>query len=315
MNRLGVPAGPLLDSSWIHLAARLGFDVLTYKTVRSYPHPSHPLPNVVFVDLQENAEVLGPPIETLGVEPVEVDNLAITNSFGNPSKSWDYLEQDIAKARSYLLPGQILVSSVYEDFAETAALAKNAGAQAIEANFSCPNIDQAGGAIYQDPNQVEAITQSITSAISDTPLILKMGPFLERDHMKTVLVAAAKAGARAISGINTISRTVFKKGSTDPALGKTRPTSGICGSPIRNQGLRFVKTAKHIIDEEQLDLQLIGVGGITLPEHFDLYFEAGADVAETATGMMWDPHLGLKYLGVMHEQERAHRELIQNRLD
>ena len=32
---LGIPAGPLLNSRWLLYYASLGFDVLTYKTVRS----------------------------------------------------------------------------------------------------------------------------------------------------------------------------------------------------------------------------------------------------------------------------------------
>jgi hypothetical protein len=34
-SRLGVPAGPLLDSRWTTFAARMGFDILTYKTIRT----------------------------------------------------------------------------------------------------------------------------------------------------------------------------------------------------------------------------------------------------------------------------------------
>ena len=46
---IGVPAGPLLNARWIALAAKLGYDVPTYKTIRSYAHPRHALPNVVYV--------------------------------------------------------------------------------------------------------------------------------------------------------------------------------------------------------------------------------------------------------------------------
>jgi hypothetical protein len=34
-SRLGVPAGPLLDSNWTSFAARMGFDIVTYKTIRT----------------------------------------------------------------------------------------------------------------------------------------------------------------------------------------------------------------------------------------------------------------------------------------
>src|SRR6188474_1794120 len=43
---LGIPAGPLLNGRWILYYASLGFDVLTYKTVRSRERASYALPNL-----------------------------------------------------------------------------------------------------------------------------------------------------------------------------------------------------------------------------------------------------------------------------
>src|SRR5579885_1311475 len=48
---IGVPAGPLLNSRWVALAAKLGYDLPVYKTIRSFAHPGHGLPNMVFVDV------------------------------------------------------------------------------------------------------------------------------------------------------------------------------------------------------------------------------------------------------------------------
>src|SRR5262245_5438650 len=44
---LGVPAGPLLNSAWILYYARLGFSVLTYKTVRSAQRACYQPPNLL----------------------------------------------------------------------------------------------------------------------------------------------------------------------------------------------------------------------------------------------------------------------------
>src|SRR5262245_27286290 len=43
---LGIAAGPLLNGRWILYYASLGFDVLTYKTVRSAARACYPLPNL-----------------------------------------------------------------------------------------------------------------------------------------------------------------------------------------------------------------------------------------------------------------------------
>ena len=54
---LGIASGPLLNSKWIEGYARLGYDVLTYKTVRSMAAPAHALPNIRPVENHEHAAV------------------------------------------------------------------------------------------------------------------------------------------------------------------------------------------------------------------------------------------------------------------
>ena len=48
---LGIAAGPLLNARWIAFAAKMGFDVVTYKTLRSREFEAHALPNMVYVDV------------------------------------------------------------------------------------------------------------------------------------------------------------------------------------------------------------------------------------------------------------------------
>src|SRR2546422_2909196 len=62
---LGMPAGPLLNSRFTGAAFKWGYDLCHYKTVRSRTWPSHPAPNVLFVDAPD----LIPP-DHLGREPL-----------------------------------------------------------------------------------------------------------------------------------------------------------------------------------------------------------------------------------------------------
>lgn len=80
-----------------------------------------------------------------------------------------------------------------------------------------------------------------------------------------------------------------------PALGPDRPRSGVCGAPIRQAALEFVKSARDVINRRQLGLTLIGVGGVTTAQHVFDMLEAGADVVQCATGMMWNPLLAHEY--------------------
>jgi dihydroorotate dehydrogenase len=295
---IGVAAGPLLNSKWIALSAALGFDIVTYKTIRSRAHPAHPLPNMIYVQREATrARQITTPAH-------DIAHLGVTNSFGMPSKSAEFLMEDIPRAEASLQRGQAMIVSVVgsthhqksflEDFIDAALLAKNAGAKIIEANFSCPNVDKTAGCLYMTSETILEMGRQIVQAVHPIPVIIKMGLFPSLQAMRSSLVAAAKAGFRAIHGINTISSEVIdEKGN--PALGKTRLTAGICGGQIRKEALQFIQDAAKIKKEEKLDLTILGVGGITLPEHFNLFLENGANSAMTATGMMWDPYLATRY--------------------
>ncbi len=303
---IGVPAGPLLTSSWIKLAAELGFDLVTYKTIRSKQHPAHPLPNMIFVDVEH-------PSAKKREKPSILEDLAVTNSFGMPSMSPEFLMEDIPRAESYLKPGQAMIVSVVgtprpdvdfcQDFVQAALLAKTAGAKLIEANFSCPNVAKREGSLYTTPDTVFEIAQALKKALKETPLILKMGIFQNTRLMHDVFLAAARAGADAICGINSVSMPVVNA-QNEPALGQERPTSGICGGPIREDALRFLEQGHDIIHKEKLPLVLMGCGGITHESHFDLFLKAGAQAALCATGMIWNPYLALQY----HEKKNKNEK-------
>lgn len=300
---LGVPSGPLLNSKWIALAAKLGFDCVSYKTISSFAHPSHPLPNVVFVE--RIAESKARQVE----RPVDFEHISITNSFGNPSMSPEFLMQDIEKANASLRPGQVMIVSVFgrqsngislvDDFVRAAKLAKEAGAKIIEANFSCPNVNKAEGCLYMNKETVSEFVRKMAAAIHPIPLLIKVGIFRSPEEMRNVMIAASKAGCAGIAGINTISMEIIdEKGH--PALGQARPTGGVCGSAIRDEALLFMKEAAAIKKSEKLDLELLGCGGLMLPEHLASMLSAGASIAMSATGMMWDPFLAIRFREVKY---------------
>lgn len=292
---LGVPAGPLLNSSWIALAAKLGFDVVAYKTIRCHAYAGHPLPNVIFVERDPN----DPKIARQRPQPGSVEKISITNSFGIPSMPPEYLQQDIAKARSLLHAGQLLVVSVFgtagEDFVHAALLAKEAGAHVIEANFSCPNLaSKEKTASCSSSHNFFNIASLIVKAVSPIPVLIKMECYENSDSFRDVLIGLAKAGVRGVCGINSVSMKIVDAHQR-PALGVGRETGGVCGELIRPAAQNFVATADKIIRTERLDLELVGGGGIMLPHHFDEFLQAGAKVVTTATGMMWDPYLAIKW--------------------
>lgn len=304
---IGIASGPLLNSKWVELASKLNFDVLCYKTIRSSEHFGHPVPNMLYVQSKEQITGdSGPQLVVNDTLPSDITDLAVTNSFGMPSRSNEYLRKDIPKAIQCLKPGQLLIVSIvgsenkemgislFDDFVQTAELAIECGAEVVEANFSCPNVKSNEAKLYRDPEAVYQLTKKLVKVLGEIPLVIKLGFIPDKALLEKVLVAIAKAEGKGVAGINTISRkAVDTKGN--PALGKERLTSGICGCLIRDAALNFTQTAKEIIKKHQLDLVVMTTGGATLPEHFDEFLAHGANIAMTATTMMWDPFIAYKY--------------------
>mgnify|MGYP000350841292 CR=1 FL=1 len=103
---LGIPAGPLLNGRWVLYYASLGFDVLTYKTVRSRQRDCYALPNLVPV---KTGPLTGCESRLTETKPMH-GSWAV--SFGMPSADPDFWRRDIEETRRQLPSGKLLSVSV-----------------------------------------------------------------------------------------------------------------------------------------------------------------------------------------------------------
>ena len=99
---LGMPAGPLLNGRWVLYYASLGFDVLTYKTVRSSSRDCYPLPNLQPV---ETGQLLGDE-RRLPTSAEMLGSWAV--SFGMPSMSPADWRADVERTRAAFPAGKPL---------------------------------------------------------------------------------------------------------------------------------------------------------------------------------------------------------------
>jgi dihydroorotate dehydrogenase (NAD+) catalytic subunit len=307
-STFGVPAGPLLNSRWIALYARLGFDLLIYKTVRTREHPSHPPPNCMILNisgqLEEKDFGLQLVAEEASAEGEIEPPVSITNSFGMPSRDPAVWQEDALRARLSLTPGQVFIISVVgtprkgedlaEDYARGALLAKEAGADVVEINLSCPNVTTGEGSIFTDPSASSAISKKVHQVLRGTPLIIKMGYISDLQTLEKVILANAPH-VEGIAGINTLSFKVVRRDGSQALPGPGRLQSGVCGDAIRTCGLSQTERVAEIRRRHRLDFSLIGVGGIMAVEDILAYEKVGADASMSATGAMWNPYLALKY--------------------
>ncbi len=298
----GIPAGPLLNSSFVKTAFEKGFDINVYKTVRANFYPCHPFPNVLAVHFKGKNLIPDKKAIQLFADNNYQDPVSITNSFGVPSKNPEIWQEDAEKAVKSAGKGQVMILSFMgtvkknqtqkefvDDFVLAAKLAHETGAKILEANLSCPNIGNEGLVCY-NLLATDAIVKGIRKAIGNTPLILKIGYYKSRKDLKK-LAEIANEYANDVAGINTLQTEVVDKKGEQALPGPTRLRSGVCGSGIKWAGLVTVKELKRIKDKHHFTFSITGVGGVIEPKDYHDYIKAGADAVMSATGAMWNPHL------------------------
>ncbi len=295
----GISAGPLLNSRWIEAYARLGYSILTYKTVRSLKRACYAMPNMVPIAGRPN--LCGPNATDEPGCPIDQSTWAV--SFGMPSASPDAWRDDVCRAKECLHEGQILIVSVvgtprdgwgpeelFDDYAQCAQWAKEAGADVIEANLSCPNVTTTEGQIYRNPSDSALVCGKIRERIGDRPLVVKIGAFSSDEEARMWLEAVAEYIDGVVT-LNTLSRTI-RRGDREAFPG--RPIAGVTGAAIAQTARRCVHQMATLRRQLGLNLAILGVGGVLNEEGFVKMQEAGADAVLVASGAMLIPELSIR---------------------
>jgi dihydroorotate dehydrogenase len=297
----GIPAGPLINGNFVKGALDKGFDIVTYKTVRSSKYPCHPWPNVLSVKIDGDLTM-----EKAGGKLVADKNyhepLSITNSFGVPSSDPEFWQKDLSDAVKYAREGQLVVGAFQgtkregqsvedyiNDYRVTAKLLKETGVKVMEVNLSCPN-EGTNNLLCYDTERSVIVAKAIKEVIGEIPLIIKIGYFKDEEVLKDFVKKIGNI-VQGISVINTIAAEVVDENGNQALPGEGRLRSGVCGHAIKWAGLEMVGRLKKLRKEFNYNFQIIGVGGVTTVDDFFEYRKAGADIVMSATGAMWNPYL------------------------
>jgi dihydroorotate dehydrogenase len=299
-SALGISAGPLLNSKWVEGYARLGFDVLTYKTVRSAFHPAYQLPNIRPVENQEQAAVATRRSHMNG-------NMTIAVSLGMPSMEPEIWRKDVRRAKERIGPGQILVVSVigtplpggdYEaliaDYARCAVWAAEAGADVIEAQLAAPDAyAEQPQMVYENVPLAAQILYRIRTAVS-VPVLAKLGVFKSPRalHETATKLAPWASGFVLVHGIQR--RVVDEKGNA-AFEGDGRDRAYVVGADTFPIASRQVTEMLAWRKAGAWDRAILAVGGITTVERAEHLLREGADVALVATAALFDPLFATRF--------------------
>lgn len=307
-SRIGISAGLLLNARWIAFYARCGYDILTYKTVRSRRRACHAMPNWLFVeaaDARRLDRASGAVHARTRPNGPDCSDWTSTVSFGMPSREPAVWMADVAQARAALATRQVLVVSVVAspatgdtaeqivaDFGRLAAMAREAGAHAVEANLSCPNVVSAEGDLYLDAALSGRIARALREGAGTLPVLLKIGHVPDEPRMAALLRAVA-GQASGLVIVNGLSRPVLNPAG-EPAFGAGRRHAGLLGRGVHLIGVQDVARATALIRRDRLDLQVAGVGGVAHADDASRYFAAGACAVLMGSAPMADPGLAAR---------------------
>jgi len=198
----------------------------------------------------------------------------LINAMGLPNPGWEAFYEEFSKEK-FDFP--IIVSIFGRDEKEFAFLVEklNEIADAFELNLSCPHAKGYGMEIGQNPEMVYKIVRAVKDT-TDKPIIAKLTPNI--DDITKIGLAAEKADADAVSAINTLKAIAIDIYARKPIL--SNKVGGYSGQGVKPIALRVVYDLARV-----LDIDIIGVGGITTWQDAIEFLMAGAKALQIGTAV------------------------------
>ena len=196
---------------------------------------------------------------------------------------------DILRRLKQNYPTKVVIASIMgqfeEEWIELAKLAEEAGCDAIELNFSCPQMRLAGmgSDIGQDPELVNFYTSYVKRSVK-IPVIPKMTPNITQ--MTRPAMGAYFAGADAISAINTIKSVTMSK---EAEVSGKQTLSGYSGQAVKPIALRFILEMSMdpvINGTHGRAIELSGIGGIETWRDAVDFIQLGCRNVQVCTAVM-----------------------------
>jgi dihydroorotate dehydrogenase (NAD+) catalytic subunit len=203
------------------------------------------------------------------------------NSIGIPSDGLPYFfDHTLPYYAQFRTPLVVSISApTIEGFATLAAELTRAGVAAIEANISCPNLEEDGRAFAMSPRATEAVVRAIRAATA-LPLWAKLTPNV--GEIGDIARAAEAAGADALVVANTILAMAIDTETFRPRVGNVM--GGLSGPAIKPIIVRQVFQCARAVR-----IPIIGCGGIMNASDAVEYLLAGASAVQVGTASFIHP--------------------------
>ncbi|MDP8012255.1 MAG: dihydroorotate dehydrogenase [Thermoplasmata archaeon] len=205
---------------------------------------------------------------------IEIDT-GIINAIGLANPGIDNFKDEIKKVKENGIP---VIGSIFgnkDDFTLLAKKMEEYGVDAVELNLSCPHVKGFGSEIGQDPELVEEIINEIKRKVN-IPIFAKLTPNIT--NIIEIAMSASKADALVL--INTVKAISIDIYAKRPIL--SNYVGGYSGPGIKPIGLRAVYDVR-----KEMDIPIIGVGGINNWKDAVEYILAGAKAVQVGTAIYY----------------------------
>ena len=201
------------------------------------------------------------------------------------------MDFDILRRLKQDYPSKVVIASIMgqteEEWMRLARMAEEAGCDAVELNFSCPQMKHKGmgSDVGQSPELVKTYTACVKSAVK-IPVIPKMTPNIT--HIAEPAAACVEAGADAISAINTIKSVTM---TAEAEVAGQRTISGYSGRAVRPIALRHILELAQMRSNSQFStlnsqFELSGIGGIETWRDALEFIQLGCSNVQVCTAVM-----------------------------
>ena len=191
---------------------------------------------------------------------------------------------DILKRLKQNYPSKVVIASIMgnteEEWISLAKMAEEAGCDAVELNFSCPQmrLSGMGSDVGQNAELVTFYTAFVKRSVK-IPVIPKMTPNIT--HISQPALGAYFAGADAISAINTIKSVTLGEGSD---VNGCQTGSGYSGKAVKPIALRHILAMAKI--PIMKNVQFSGIGGIETWRDALEFIQLGCRNVQVCTAVM-----------------------------
>ena len=188
-------------------------------------------------------------------------------------------------------PSKVVIASIMgqteEEWIDLAKMAEKAGVDAVELNFSCPQmrLSGMGSDVGQDPELVLYYTTFVKRAVS-IPVIPKMTPNITL--ISEPSTASYFGGADAISAINTIKSVTMNPRSE---INGRHTVSGLSGRAVKPIALRYIlelsqNTIINGSGKYGYPIEISGIGGIETWKDALEFIQLGCQNVQVCTAVM-----------------------------